>query len=249
MLSASEIAAVTAHLKTNYSSSFKLITDIQLNRLVSRTPVSTFLTAKHELGQEVPSELLYEKGKTSGVFTLILSGKVTIIVGSESFRSDLSSWSVLGKSALESSEWKPDFTAFVTDGPCRCIQISHASFVEAIDASAEERLMMESKVGTVALSVASSNVDDAHSSVDGDGHVPNRRGVVLAKLFPHAKTGSNVLVDESKTETDSSDAKTSTVQFVTEDISISEVEVSGQAGSMTDMESLAAPNGEHPNSK
>jgi len=222
MLSASEIAAVTAHLKTNYSSCFKLITDIQLNRLVSRTPVNTFPTAQQELGQELPNDLLYEKGKSAAAFTLILSGKVTIIVGSENFRSDLSSWSVLGKSALERSDWKPDFTAFVSDGPCRCIQISHAAFVEAIDASTEERLMTESKIGTVALSVASSNVDDGHSSVDGrsstDGHVPNRRGVVLAKLFPHAKTGEKIPVDENTPETGSSHHKATTVQFVTDEL-------------------------------
>jgi hypothetical protein len=45
MLSASEISAVTAHLKTNHTKSFKLLTDLQLRRLVSSTPVTTFSTA------------------------------------------------------------------------------------------------------------------------------------------------------------------------------------------------------------
>jgi hypothetical protein len=45
MLSASEISAVTAHLKTNHAKSFKLLTDLQLRRLVSSTPVTTFSTA------------------------------------------------------------------------------------------------------------------------------------------------------------------------------------------------------------
>lgn len=45
MLSASEISAVTAHLKTNHTKSFQLLTDMQLRRLVSSTPVTTFSTA------------------------------------------------------------------------------------------------------------------------------------------------------------------------------------------------------------
>lgn len=219
MLSSSEIAAVTAHLKTNYSACFKLLTDVQLARLVSNTPVTTFPTATQELGQALPGDLLYKKDIPADVFTLILSGKVTIFVGSEDFRSDLSSWSVIGKSALEQAGWKPDFSAFVSDGPCRCIQITHAAFAEAVDASAMERRIAESRVGTAALSYASEMGDatsigeSAHSMASStDGPVPNRRGNVLARLF-REKPVTSAEMDENVEEHESPSTKAATVQF------------------------------------
>merc|ERR1712188_77660 len=160
MLSPSEISAVTAHLKTNHTDCFKLLTDSQLTRLVSSTPVTTLSKATQDLGKSLPNELLYEKGVLSDTFTLILSGKVTILVGSENFRSDLSSWSILGSGALQNKEWFPDYSAFVSDGPCRCIRIKRDGFVESADASVFERRMIENKVGA-ALSVTSSAEGDA----------------------------------------------------------------------------------------
>lgn len=194
MLSASEISAVTAHLRTNYADCFKLVTDTQLTRLVSTTPVTTYPTATQDVGKELPNELLYEKGVPNNAFTLILSGKMTIFVGSENFRADLSSWSVLGKASLENKSWSPDFTAFVSDGPCRCIQIHHDPFAEAVDASVAERRGIEHKLHSSAIETAPSLNNDATSqgesarSLNSDGeHIPNRRGTVLAKLFNVAK--------------------------------------------------------------
>jgi len=163
MLSASEIGAVTAHLKTNHAKSFELLTDLQLTRLVSSTPVTTFSTATQELDKELPNELLYEKGTPSSTFTLVISGKVTILVGSENFRSDISSWSVLGAGALQKNEWIPDYSAFVSDGPCRCIRIERDSFIESSDASVFERRIAENKVGA-ALSVTDSVEGDITST-------------------------------------------------------------------------------------
>jgi len=202
MLSASEIGAITAHLKTNHSECFNLLSDSQLTRLVSSTPVTTLPTATQELDKELPNELLYEKNAPSDTFTLILSGKVTIFVGSENFRSDVSSWSVLGTKALADKQWTPDYSAFVSDGPCRCLQIRRSAFVEAADASVFERRIAESKPAvshharssthhwTAEIqSVTSSNdaFEDARSiSSSIDGKVPNRRKDVLARLFKHA---------------------------------------------------------------
>jgi hypothetical protein len=193
MLSASEISAVTAHLRTNYAGNFALLTDSQLTRLLSTTPIVTFATATQDVGQAVPNELLYEKGVSNDVFTLILSGKVTIFVGEEGFRSDLTSWSILGRAALDRTSWTPDFTAFVSEGPCRCIRIHHSAFVQAVDASVVERRVMEKNVASVLSEnrlstggVEAMSISMA-SSFEEEQHVPNNREKIMKLLFPGSK--------------------------------------------------------------
>ncbi len=212
MLSSSEINAVTAHLKTNHSEPFKMLTDGQLTRLVSSTPVTTQPTATQELDKQLPNELLYEKGVPSDTFTLILSGKVTIFVGSENFRSDISSWSVLGGKSLADKEWAPDYSAFVSDGPCRFIQIRRDAFVEAVDASVFERRVAESSSNIVrkALSTVSStdaNEDAPSTTSDITSKAPNRRKTVLAKLFNNSKD-NECIYDEENEATDIDAKKT-----------------------------------------
>lgn len=215
MLSPSEVQAVTAHLRMNYASTVKLLTDTQLARLVSTTPVVTLEAAKQELGEALPKDLLYKKGTPSDTCTLILSGKITILVGDEDFRSDLSSWSVLAKSALEKSEYAPDFTAFVSDGPCRCLRLTHKDFVAAVDASAVERTMAENRIGNRAtLSVAS---NDGAGSVGDQGsttssEVPNRREKLLAKLFKKESI-DNPIVAELSPDLDLDTNKETVVRF------------------------------------
>jgi metal transporter CNNM len=179
LLSPSEVKAVTAHFRVNFSKTVELLTDTQLSRLVATTPVATLETAKQQLGQDLPKDLLYKKGTPSDVFTLILGGKVTVLVGNEDFRSDVSSWSVLGKSALEKSDFTPDFTAFVSDGPCRCLRISHLDFVSAVDASAIERTAAETQANAKRTTSIGSIDDNSTASSD----VPNRREKLLAQLF------------------------------------------------------------------
>ena len=211
MLSASEIGAVTAHLKTNHAECFKLLSDSQLTRLVSSTPVTTFPTATQDLDKELPNELLYEKSVSNDTFTLILSGKVTIFVGSENFRSDISSWSVLGSKALHDKQWAPDYSAFVSDGPCRCIQIHRDAFIEGSDASVLERRISENKI-VAPLSVTSSVDDDAFSDGEStrsitssiDGNVPNRRKTVLARIFSTTSVGDGL---ESQADDDDKTSK------------------------------------------
>eukprot|EP00980_Cylindrotheca_fusiformis_P006542 scaffold1384_cov116-Cylindrotheca_fusiformis.AAC.20 len=192
-LSESEVQAVTAHLRVNYAPTVSLLTDFQLRRLVASTPVTQLNAAERTVGKELPDDLLYEKDKPSDECLLILSGKVTILVGSENFRSELSAWSVLGKAALENSNFTPDFTAYVSDGPCKCLRFRHKEFVEAVDASAIERQIPHGSVipPPEELSVATSGGGDAVSV--GSSEAPNRREKLIAKIF---KKGSNV--DEEK---------------------------------------------------
>jgi len=205
LLSPSEVKAVTAHLRMNYADTVKLLTDSQLARLVSTTPVTTYETAKHEVGKDLPDDLLYKKGSPSNVCTLILGGKVTIMVGSEDFRSDLSAWSVLGRPALEKPDFVPDFTAFVSDGPCRCIRFTSDAFVDAVDASSSERRAAESKLkqpmSSAPLIDASSHNGDNMSNTSSEA--PNRRSRLLAKLMkaegPDSKEAAEGSVDPKDT--------------------------------------------------
>jgi metal transporter CNNM len=196
MLTASEINAITAHLKTNHSETFEQLTDSKLSRLVSSTPVTTLQTATQDLDKKLPNQLIYEKDVSTDAFTLILSGKVTILVGSENFRSDVSSWSVLGGKALLENQWAPDYHAYVSDGPCRCVRIHRAAFIEASDASVFERSMIESSALRNPRTSTSywTEIKSTTSSVDGvedarsicstmEDKVPNRRKNVLARLF------------------------------------------------------------------
>ena len=138
-LSGEEVKAVTAHLRTNYADSFVLLTDHQLQHMIADTFVEELPAALHEIGQQVPDDLIYSRGVQTDVCTVILSGKVTVIAGADQFRSDVSSWSVLGATVFQQASYTPDFAAFVNGGPCRCLRITKARFNEAVDASAVER--------------------------------------------------------------------------------------------------------------
>jgi hypothetical protein len=138
-LSYEETKAVTAHLRTNYEEAVSLLSDNQLYRLVSETSVSELQPAAQEVGSQTPKDLVYEKGVPTDECTLILSGKMTVLAGFDEFRSDVSSWTVLASAALTASSYAPDFTAFVSGGPCRCLRFTRERYTTAVDASAVER--------------------------------------------------------------------------------------------------------------
>jgi hypothetical protein len=151
-LSAEEASVITAHLRNNYSNVFSALSESQLHRLVSETPVSVFPTAEQEFGSTISTDdMIYVKDEQIDVCTLLLSGKVTVLVGADQFRSDVSSWTLLAAGALEKSDYVPDFSAFVSNGPCRCIRISRSRFTAALDTSVVERneLQRSSQPGTL----------------------------------------------------------------------------------------------------
>jgi hypothetical protein len=97
----------------------------------------------------------------------VLSGKVTMLVGADNVRLDLSSWSVLGSSALESNgkhQYAPDYSAYVSTGPCRCIQIKQDAFVDLSATSAFER-----KISLGDNKVIAGNMLAARASLVEDG--------------------------------------------------------------------------------
>lgn len=137
-LSPEESKAVTAHLHTNYPEVVDMVSRHQLLKLVTQTKVSILPTAAQEVGQELPNDLLYKRGEPSDLCTLVLSGKITVLAGADNFRSTVSSWSLLGSGALGDANYTPDFDAFVSSGPCRCLRLNRASVVSAIDKSVLE---------------------------------------------------------------------------------------------------------------
>lgn len=144
-LSGDESRAVAAHLRVNHPDAFRLVSDAQLRRWVSSTVVSELSApppAALDHGADVapPSEhTLYDRGTLADHCTLVLSGKVAVLSGRDGFRADLSAWSVLALDALTDSSYAPDFTAFVSHGPCRCLRFRREDHAAAVDASAAER--------------------------------------------------------------------------------------------------------------
>merc|ERR1712038_1944563 len=108
--------------------------------MISQTPVTVLPASKLDIGDLLPETLLYEKGKQCDFCTLILSGKITVLAGSDNFRSDVSSWSVLASNALSDCSYAPDFNAYVA-GECRCLRLTRNKFTVAVDASAMEKII------------------------------------------------------------------------------------------------------------
>jgi hypothetical protein len=144
-LSFEEARAVAAHLSINFPHVVSALTEHQLHRLVLETPITILPTAVRDSGRALPVELLYERNVSADFATLVLTGKVSIVAGADGFRTDVSSWAFLGQNALLDETYKPDFSAFVSRGPCRCIVIKRARFSAAIDASALERYSGEKR--------------------------------------------------------------------------------------------------------
>lgn len=139
-LSEDEVRAVAAHLRVNYSSAVSSLTDRQLNWMIASTDIAELPEAQKEIGELLPSNLLYKKNNPCSVTTLILSGKVSILAGKDNFRADISSWSILAAGAFTQESYIPDFSAYVSGGPCRCLQISRECFLKALELADENDL-------------------------------------------------------------------------------------------------------------
>jgi hypothetical protein len=132
-----EVRAVSAHLRMNHGDIVSSVSDRQLRKMVASTQVLEIPQASKEIGEILPSEdqLIYTKGQPNDLCTLILSGRVSVIAGSDNFRSDVSSWTVLGSKALHDNLYRPDFSAYVSGGPCRCLRFTREKYVAAVYAT------------------------------------------------------------------------------------------------------------------
>lgn len=148
-----EIRAVAAHLKTNHSNAVELISNTQLQSLLTSIPVTeiqpalSVVAGESDEGSGVPTdsaELIYERGVPANFCTVVLSGKVLVIAGADKFRSEISNWGVIASRALTDPAYIPDFSAWVLPnqngvGGCRCIKLDRMAYSNAVDNTAVER--------------------------------------------------------------------------------------------------------------
>lgn len=192
-LSEEEVRAVAAHLSSNYSTIFGSPSEKQLMRMLAATPVTELDEAVKEVNEFLPSTLLYEKESPTDKCTLILGGKVTVIAGQDNFRSDISLWSLLAPGALNDDLYSPDFSAYVSSGPCRCLQITRDIFQAAVAAtmleSVPEDSISERNVEKTDLSLSS------HLIIDSTKHSPQEVGSNLMNIIstiPSTSTCSEI---------------------------------------------------------
>lgn len=212
-LSEEEVRAVAAHLSSNYGTIFGTLSEKQLMRMIAATPVLEMQEDVKEVNETLPSNLLYEKEKPTDKCTLILGGKVTVIAGDENFRSDLSSWSLLASRALSGDLYLPDFSAYVSSGPCRCLQFSREIFGAAAAASELEAIPQNSDNNDIGhqllasgsspdgpLVVNSNQKEDSLVSVE-------RRGKLLQKLLSERTPNDLSIIDEPNESSDKGNEK------------------------------------------
>lgn len=144
-LSEEEGKAVMAHLQTNYAHVFSTLSNEALSRLVAETEVESLEAATLTVGQDLPNDLLYKQGATTDVCTLILGGKVTVLAGKDKFKSEVSSWSVLGGQIFQQNEYQPDFSAYVSHGPCRVLRFTKVKYEEVTHATTNQQQELQQK--------------------------------------------------------------------------------------------------------
>ena len=138
-----EVRAVAAHLCSNYSTIFNKVSEKSLLKMIAATPVLELKEDKKEVNEFLPSNLMYERDQPSDKCTLILGGKVSVVAGKDNFRSDLTSWNLLAPGALSDELYAPDFSAYVSKGPCRCLQMSREMFKAAMVATELEKVAQD----------------------------------------------------------------------------------------------------------
>ncbi|CAM9989171.1 unnamed protein product [Ectocarpus fasciculatus] len=141
-LSTDEAKAVASHLMANVPQQFEGINVSHVESIIAASPVVEVNKEDTHTGRSepAPAEVLYRRGRTSTMCTLILTGKVVVLAGRDGFRSDAGPWTVLGADALVEDEgaYKPDFSAHAGSERLRCVRISKASFDTVMSMSKQE---------------------------------------------------------------------------------------------------------------
>ena len=188
---------MVAYLRAHYNDLLSLLTDRMLEEMVASTIVTEIVSSDDE--NDV-SAIIYQKGVSSDTCTLILSGKVTALVGKDDFRSEMGPWSVLATQALTNLDYVPDFSAFVSSGSCRCLRITRHVFAAAKDASARERISRTDEpkdAGPSDIIDMTDKEDDpfnANSTVNGNMSIKDRKHLrsELLAVFNQTITASKL---------------------------------------------------------
>jgi hypothetical protein len=124
-LSPSECAAVLAHLVANVPEVMAVCKEnVKLvEALVENATVINLKRHSKDPTRPSPDDFLFRRQKLSNSCVLVLNGKMQILAGKDSFRSELGAWSVLGLDAL-SGEFVPDFSAYILSDSLRGIRFS-----------------------------------------------------------------------------------------------------------------------------
>lgn len=134
-LSPDEVAAVAAHLsRTAFAPGSELALSMQaIEYLVATSQVRT-QTRATTLGVEehCKEDYLYRCGQRTDHCTLVLQGRVSVIVGREGFRTEAGAFSLLAKDALLSTDsYCPDFSSSLCTKEVRYLSIARAQFEKA----------------------------------------------------------------------------------------------------------------------
>eukprot|EP01137_Pigoraptor_chileana_P014664 Opistho-2@69580 len=111
----------------------EFISQSVLKRLVERADIEEF----HPGDEDIKPNTLYTAYVASDFFTLVLSGKVQLKIGRESFIFDSGPFTCLGVEAL-AGQYIPDYTA-VAAGDTQVLRIPRSTYAAAVSASSLER--------------------------------------------------------------------------------------------------------------
>eukprot|EP00899_Mesostigma_viride_P005796 jgi/Mesvir1/15217/Mv06447-RA.1 len=101
---------------------------------------------------------VYDKGRPVDLFTLVISGKITVLAGAEGFESELGPWSCIANRALGPDVYIPDFSA-IAYGACRLLQVAQLDHAEVT-----RRLRQAHEGGRT---TTADRADDSKSNGDG----------------------------------------------------------------------------------
>jgi CRP-like cAMP-binding protein len=159
LLSSHEVMAIATHLRANIPQ-LKLrfdaanITRESLVALVKGSKVVRMRRSSSDLQVSSrtpnPEDILFKRGRPATSFLLILSGKVGVLAGNESFFSEVCPWSHIGVEAVciagtGDETYVPDFTAFVLTEELRCLWVTQIDVQQLLSSDAKDLSLAQTR--------------------------------------------------------------------------------------------------------
>ncbi|EDQ85456.1 uncharacterized protein MONBRDRAFT_34223 [Monosiga brevicollis MX1] len=112
----------------------KLISHPACLREINRAPSDSSSDAPEDV-------YLYHRGQPTGVFTMVLEGRVKVTVGRDNFVFEAGPFNTIATGCLSNPNWEPDFDAVVNSDHVLLLQIPRSLYVEAVSTS--RRIVMQ----------------------------------------------------------------------------------------------------------